>query len=292
MQLSPIVLFVYNRPWHTRKTIAALQANDLARYSELFVFSDFAKSDFDTKYVDEVRTYIQSISGFKQVTIVTRSKNWGLANSIVDGVTQIIEKYGKVIVVEDDLVTSQKFLNYMNDALNYYKNKPSVWHVSGWNYPIEIDRPEGTFLWRVMNCWGWATWADRWTHYEKNTEQLIVSFDKENISSFNLDGSIDFFSQIISNRKNKIDTWAIYWYASIFINNGLCLNPVQSFVSNIGHDGSGVHCSQVKEKYHILNTCENIEFTNMLTEDVGQTKRIKDFHRRSILSRTKKLLWI
>ena len=130
MVLSPIVLFVHNRPWHTKQTVEALQQNELAEDSELFIYSDAAKSSKANAAVQEVRDYIYSVSGFKKITIIERKYNWGLADSIIDGVTSIVNKYGRIIVLEDDLVTSPYFLKFMNDALSFYKNEKRVWRGS------------------------------------------------------------------------------------------------------------------------------------------------------------------
>ena len=146
--------------------------------------------------VDEVREYIDSIDGFKKVTVIKREKNWGLANSIIDGVTKIVNDYGKIIVLEDDLVTSPYFLKFMNEALDFYQEEKEVWHISGWNYPIEIDGLNDVFLWRTMNCWGWATWANRWENFEKNTGHLIKEFSKSDIKRFNIDGYQNFWIKL------------------------------------------------------------------------------------------------
>jgi hypothetical protein len=281
MTLAPIVLFAYNRPWHTRQTIEALQKNELAEESELFIYSDAPKSPDAKKSVDEVRAYIKTIDGFKKVTIIEREKNWGLANSIIDGVTGIVNKYGKIIVLEDDLVTSPCFLKYMNNALAFYKDEKKVWHISGWNYSITSDDKNGTFFWRAMNCWGWATWADRWQFYEKNTEKLLNEFTKKDIKKFNIDGSENFWGQVIANKEHKIDTWAIYWYATIFRYHGLCLNPVLSYVENIGCDSSGHHCDdRHKIDSRPLNQNPKLHFNSHLIENDKMLKEIKRYYRK------------
>ena len=160
--LAPIVLFVYNRLWHTKQTVEALKKNELASQSEIFIYCDNAKSEKVQSSVNEVRNFVDTVDGFKKVTVIKREKNWGLSDSITDGVTKIVNKYGKIIVLEDDLVVSPYFLKFMNDALKFYKDEKKVWHVSGWNYPINSDNLDDVFLWRLMNCWGWATWSDRW----------------------------------------------------------------------------------------------------------------------------------
>lgn len=290
MTLAPIVLFVYNRPWHTKQTIEALQNNKLASDSELFIYSDETKNEDARKSVDEVREYIDTIDGFKKVTVIKREKNWGLADSIIDGVTKIVNQYGKIIVLEDDLVTSPYFLKFMNEALEFYENEEIVWHVSGWNYPIESDGLDDVFLWRVMNCWGWATWADRWQHYEKDIVKVIDQFSKDDIKRFNFDGAEDFFGQVILNHDKRINTWAIFWYACIFKKDGLCLNPTQTFVENIGHDGSGVHCGSTKNYDDIVNFNQNIKFIKSIFESKKYVELIKNSMKKSIFVKIKRLL--
>lgn len=164
---APIVLFVYNRPWHTRQTLNSLLTNELAKDSDLIVFSDAPKSPDAAILVTEVRSLLNGITGFKSVRIIERDNNWGLSKSIIEGVTEVVNIYGKVIVLEDDIVTSASFLQFMNQALDYYEKENRVWHISGWNYPIDTEGLGDAFLWRFMNCWGWATWADRWINFEK-----------------------------------------------------------------------------------------------------------------------------
>lgn len=244
--LAPIVLFVYNRPDHTKKTLQSLQKNALACESELFIYSDAAKNDAVQSQVDEVRRCISEISGFKKVTVIKQEKNLGLADSIISGVTEIVNKYGKIIVLEDDLVTSVHFLTFMNDALKIYENEHNVFGVTGYAYPLNHEGLPSTFFLKDEGCWSWATWSRSWKYFEKDTDNLLKCFDENMIKDFNFDNSTNFWSQVIKNKEGKINTWAIYWYASIYINNGLFLHPSKSFTKNIGHDGSGVHCGDSK----------------------------------------------
>jgi len=277
--LSPIVLFVYNRPEHTSKTLQSLKENNLAEQSELIIYSDAPKNDTALSAVKQVRDLIKNITGFKKVTVVEQEHNQGLATSIINGVTEIINQYGKVIVLEDDLVTSPNFLTFMNDALEAYSNEKKVWHVSGWNYPISHEGLQDTFLWRTMNCWGWATWADRWSHFEKDTDKLLESFSKQDVKAFNLSNSENFWAQVLANKSSKINTWAIYWYASIFKNKGLCLNPSKTYVSNIGLDGSGEHCGATSKYTSFLNTKDVVNFETVLSENSLALERIKTFYK-------------
>lgn len=289
--ISPIVLFVYNRPVHTQQTLNSLSKNYLASKSELTIYSDAPKNAEAKEEVDKVRSLIQNIYGFKSITIIEREKNWGLAASIIDGVSAVINKHGKVIVLEDDMVTSPYFLTFMNQALDHYQNKPIVWHISGWNYPIS-SISEQAYLWRGMNCWGWATWADRWEYFDNNVDRVISNFSRNDIKRFNLDGSKNLFDQILKNKKGKLNTWATFWYATIFKNNGLCLNPSRSYLKNIGLDGSGQNC--IPDGYNVnLSHSKEITFPEKLSENTETVSLIKlyyETHPNRVKMKVKRLL--
>ena len=240
---APIVLIAFNRSEHLKRTLISLAQNVCAKESSLYCYIDGAKTSEDAKKQD---TILEVIDGhrpdFKKISVIHREKNYGLARNITEAVTEVVCKYGKVIVVEDDIVTSRAFLEFMNDALNFYKNEGRVWHIAAHSEVDAYDKKDEIFLWRVMNCWGWATWHDRWLHYHKDAEQLIEEFTEQMVSDFDLNGSGVFWSQVLANSSKKIDTWAIFWYATIFKNNGVCVNPYFSHAANIGFDGTGVHC--------------------------------------------------
>lgn len=276
--LAPIVLFVYNRPEHTKKTLNALRKNRLAEQSELFIFSDGPKKKDDQDLVMKVRELINNVSGFKKVTVIKQKINFGLAQSITSGVTEIINDYGKVIVLEDDIVTSPYFLNFMNKALDYYAEHKNVWHVSGWNYPIHNEVQQDYFFMHVMNCWGWGTWKDRWKNFNIDKKDDIYSWDKVKIKEFDLDNSGIFWNQVIANKNKKINTWAIFWYATIFASEGLCLNPSKSFVKNIGLDGSGTNCGEENNQLNIELNQKDIEFSNNIFKNEIAINEIKKFY--------------
>lgn len=296
-RLSPVVLFVFARPDHTKKTVDALLANPEACNTDLIVYADAARSENDVAAVEAVRELFSDLRGFKSVTIHLREKNYGLARNIMEGVTQVTAMYGRAIVLEDDIVTSPAFLNYMNAALDKYENIKEVWHISGWNYPIKSNEnlPE-TFFWRTMNCWGWATWADRWQHFKKNPGELVNSWSSDDVKRFNLDGTHDFWAQVVANHERKLNTWAIFWYATIFAHKGLCLNPTRSFVANIGNDGSGENCG-AKDIYKTrLATIFHQQWPTKLTENVTVVEIIRAFYKslkpsllRRILGRIKRV---
>lgn len=280
MNLAPIILFTYNRLSHTEQTIDALRKNELAKNSELFIYSDGGKDEDSWNKVNGIRQYLESVVGFKNITIIKRDVNIGLAQNIIDGVTKIINQYGKIIVLEDDIVTSPYFLNFMNDSLDFYEKTSKIWHISGWNYPISDENLEDVFLYRTMNCWGWATWKDRWNNYEKNPQKFISIFSEKDICEFNLDNATNFWEQVEKNHNKQMNTWAIFWYAIIFKNQGLCLNPTQSFVENIGFDGTGTNTGP-RDNYssNLSRPNYKIRFENNLIENKTATDRIKLFFR-------------
>lgn len=279
---APIILFVFNRPWHTKQTIEALKKNELADKSDLIIYSDTSHNLDAVILVKEVREYLKTVSGFKSVKIIEREKNWGLAKNIINGVTDVVNKYGRVIVLEDDIVTSPAYLLFMNQGLNFYQNEKKVWHISGWNYPIDLSKVCDTFFWRVMNCWGWATWADRWNHFEKNPQLLIETMTHQQKHNFDLDGSGMFWHQVVANARGKINTWAIFWYATIYRNGGLCLNPKHSYVNNIGNDGSGVHCDN-SQKFNSkdlpLCTKTKVKWEMEIEESIDAVQAIKLYNK-------------
>src|SRR3989338_4006387 len=165
--LAPIVLFCYNRPSHTLQVLQALQKNPEAKNSELFIFCDGAKNENDLECINDVHKIIDNISGFKNVVVEKSENNKGLAKSIILGVSKIVEKFGRVIVLEDDLVISPYFLQFMNDGLDFYENDDRVISIHGYIYPIKEKLPP-TFFIKGADCWGWATWKRGWDLFNEN----------------------------------------------------------------------------------------------------------------------------
>ena len=240
--IAPIALFVYNRPWHTRQTIEALQQNERAKDSDLFIFADAPKKPEATAAVHEVREYVKTIGGFKSVSIVKRDINFGLANSIIDGVTRLSNEYGRVIVMEDDLVTSPYFLRYMNDALDLYEHEEKVISIHGYVYPVKNKLPV-TFFLRGADCWGWATWKRGWALFNSDGQFLLNELNNRKLTRiFDFNGTYPFTKMLKNQIKGNNDSWAVRWYASAFVADKLTLYPGRSLVNNIGNDNSGTHC--------------------------------------------------
>ncbi|MEA2019862.1 MAG: sugar transferase [Campylobacterota bacterium] len=292
--LAPIVLFTYNRLTHTQRTVEALSKNLLAKESELFIYSDAAENENEKQKVIEVRKYLKTIKGFKSIQINEQITNKGLPNSISFAVTDIVNKFGKVIVVEDDIVTSPYFLTFMNDSLNYYKDNKNIWHISGWNFPIDNNGLNDTFLWRAAQVWGWGTWKDRWQHYKKDPDYLIDTYSDYDIYKYNLDDvMLRWENEIIRNKEGTLNTWAAFWYATIFKNNGLCVQASQTFVENIGRDGSGTTNSNDPEnKYASDKLCnKKVSFANEIKENDIAVYRIKNFWKEIIIGKNENLIF-
>jgi hypothetical protein len=255
-ELAPVALFVHARVDHTIKVINALKSNELANSTELYIFSDGARTDEDEKIkVASIRTLISNIEGFKKVEVVERQKNYGLKKNIVDGISYVLAKHENVIVLEDDIVTKPTFLINMNTYLNKYKQCDDIWHISAWN--IGVDGDYDCFKSHFMSCWGWATWSDRWQKLELDPLVIIKQMTINDRYKFNLNGSFPFFSHIVANLIKKRNTWAIFWAATIFINGGKTITPTISEVRNIGMDGSGTHNAVVFQQDIFENKTRN-----------------------------------
>lgn len=265
---APIALFVYNRPWHTEQTISALLKNKLADASDLFVFSDGPKDNKAKEKVSEVRQYVKSIKGFRSTTVVERDKNLGLARSIINGVTEMLENHDTVIVLEDDLVTSPFFLSYMNQALTLYENTAEVVSIHGYVYPVERVLPD-TFFLRGADCWGWATWKRGWKIFEADGTKLLKELAEQNLNyRFDFDNSFAFTRMLENQVKGKNDSWAIRWNAAAFLQNKLTLYPAVSHVQNIGNDDSGAHSkSWSKESYESVLQDKEIKLIPIAIEE-------------------------
>lgn len=251
---SPVLLFVYSRPDHTRRTVESLLRNGLAGESDLIVFSDAARTPQKQAAVDEVRAYLKGITGFRTVSIHHRPHNFGLAKSIIEGVTEVLKQHERVIVLEDDMETSPHFLAYMNEALDRFENDDRVASIHGYVYPVEQSLPEAFFL-PGADCWGWATWRRAWIHFNPNGQYLLNELKRRNlIRAFDFNGAYPYSKMLEGQIKGSNDSWAVRWYASAFLAGKLTLYPGRSLVHNIGNDSSGTHCGESDAHDAILST--------------------------------------
>ncbi len=242
MNHAPILLFAYNRPTHLRNTLDALKRNVGASDSQLFVYSDAARTADDQDAVDEVRRMLRNVDGFKTVEVVERTENWGLARNVIDGVGTIVERFGRVIVLEDDLVTAPGFLAFMNNALETYKDEPRVGHIQACDFTKDASLPD-TFLIKWTGSWGWATWKRAWAHFNPDGKALLKELEDRKLTyRFDFNGRYGYTRMLRRQIEGKNNSWAIRWNASLFLSDILSLNVGRSLVQNEGFDGSGTNC--------------------------------------------------
>ena len=261
--LAPIVLFVYNRPYHTLKTLETLKSADLSSESKLIIFSDGPKNVKDCFRIFKVRKIINKIDWVKKVEIFKSNKNKGLEKSIQSGVNYVLEKYGKAIILEDDILVGKHFLTYMNTALNKYSDADEVYHVAANSADISNITQAQTYFLHNATCWGWGTW--RWT-WKKDlitieASELIEKLNKKKlVDKFDYCGASHFLNILKNNAKKNNSSWAIKWYAILVLNNKLSLHPYKTLTQNIGKDGSGTNMKRGhKQKSKKLNTKITIE---------------------------------
>jgi len=286
-QPAPIALFVYNRPEHTRQTLESLRANELAQQSDLFVFADGAKDESGAAAVGAVRRLIRAIDEFKSVTLTERERNLGLAASVISGVTHLLDKFGRVIVVEDDLLTAPDFLTFMNCALERYRDEARIFSVSGFNFGVKApdDYPYDVFCSCRCSSWGWGTWKDRWEKADWSVSDF-ADFRNDSVRqrSFNRGGE-DMSRMLALYMAGKFDSWAVRWAYSHFTHDAAALLPVVSRVYNIGLDGSGVHCRRALYRQHALpSECNaNYRFLDSLIPLTHFSRQIRRNHHRSVV---------
>lgn len=245
-QLAPIILFAYNRPVHTRKTIDALKRNVLAQESDLYIFADGPKagaSDEQYKNIQKVRDYLPTISGFKSVNIEVSPKNKGLAKSIIYGVTKIVNQYGRVIVLEDDIITSSHYLQYINQSLELYEGENDVICINGLSIIKDAPISANSYFQYGADCQAWGTWKRGWDLLNLDTQELQRTLLRNRTlrKEFTYNGSYPYMELLQAQIDGRIDSWAICWYATAVIKRKLCLYPSKSLVQNIGYDATGTH---------------------------------------------------
>jgi hypothetical protein len=257
---APIVLFTYNRLDCLVKVINSLKKNSESKRSYLFIFSDGAKNnEIDKKRIIEVRKFIRHIEGFKKIFITENAQNQSLSINIINGVTKIFNKFNKAIIIEDDIQVSRYFLQFMNDALDIYGNDKNVASIHGYQYPISFPKNfSDTFFLKGADCWGWATWKRSWKFFEKESSKLYLKIksDSKLTKEFNYGNSYNFLKMLDDQSKGKVNSWAIRWYASAFLNNMYTLYPKKSYVKNLGFGNKGTHSNNFffeNSKFKILN---------------------------------------
>jgi hypothetical protein len=280
MKPAPIILFAYNRPWHTLQTLQSLKKNVLAAESALFIYIDGPKKDASEeqrKKIEEVKKVCEQEKWCGEVHIIQSRENKGLSASVLGGVTEIVNRYGKVIVLEDDLVSDIYFLKFMNDALEIYGKDDAVASVTAYIYPVPEKLPE-TFFLKGADCWGWATWKRAWNLLETDGKKLLTELKAKQLTGdFDFYGTYPYTSMLEDQVQGKNNSWAILWYASAYLKNKFTLYPGFSLIQNIGNDSSGTH-SHNTDKFRVKFESRPVEVKRQsIEEDVPSKKKISCF---------------
>lgn len=278
---APVALFTYNRAPHTEATIRALAQCEGAGETELFVFSDAPKRPEHAESVAAVREGLRSwvSHGFRRVEIIERDRNLGLSASILDGVSRLTEKHGRVIVLEDDITAAPGFLRFLNAGLERYASEPRVAHLSAYMFPVARagELPE-TFFYRNTTCWGWATWRRAWEDFRPDGKMLLNELRRRGLTrAFDIDGTAYFERMLEAQTEGRVDSWAVRWYAHNLLRGNLSLHPRDSLTANEGMDGTGVNCD-VSDAYRVrLSLSRDFAFPAEITENGPALEQMKAF---------------
>ena len=289
MQLAPICLFVYNRLDETKITVEALKANFLAAESKLFIFSDGFKNAETQSKVEEVRAYIKTITGFKEITLIECAVNKGLASSIIAGVTKIVNTHGTVIVLEDDLVTTPNFLDFMNQSLQFYENNTSIQSISGFSLKIKNPLKESDVFFNSRAfSWGWATWENRWDEniFDLNYITDTIASKPNILKNFNKQCGNDISEMLLNSISGKNNSWYVRWAFDHFITKRLTVYPFLSKVYNICFSDAATHCngvnvfdsiidSEYQRTFFFLENIENKVFQNEFLKYFSKYYKLK-----------------
>ena len=249
---SPIIVFLYNRLEETKRTLNALSQCESANLSDLIIYIDGPKNEKDKQIQKEINNFANTLKeNYLSINIIQRQKNLGLGKSIILGLNNTFEKYDTAIILEDDILVSHNFLIYCNEALSSYENT-DIYHISGWS-PI-CNKDNNAYLTNYMACWGWATWKTKWKKFEKNPIEIIQNFKRHPFDKIRFNFFNNLYGQVVANHENRINTWAVFWFYSIFKNSAWCLNPPKSLVKNIGLH-SGTNHKKFNYSDRLLNRC-------------------------------------
>ncbi|WP_426293049.1 glycosyltransferase [Dyadobacter endophyticus] len=287
--LAPIVLFCYNRPEHLQQTVESLQKNTLASKSELFVYSDGPKSEHDSPQVRKVREYLSQITGFHAIHIQEAEKNKGLAASVIDGVSHVLSKYQKVIVLEDDMLSATDFLSFMNEALDVYFDRADIFSVTGYTPPITFpaNYPHDLYLVPRASSWGWGTWSHKWSKADWQVKDFPVLKSNADIRlEFNKGGD-DLWPMLAKQQQGVIDSWAIRWTYSQFQNKAYGLYPIHSKIRNIGTDGSGTNFTFKSGEYGKEMAEGRVQMPADLVPDEKMVRAFGEYYRLPFLLKVK-----
>ena len=285
-QKTPVLIFGYDRPEHLNNLLMSLRDNPEIKETVGYLYIDGASDKTDKEKHKETIKIAKKDWGFREQHLVLRNKNYGCRDNIIEGISEIIKNKKKLIILEDDLVVSKYFLDYMNKALNIYEGNKDIWHINSWSHPKLSYFKSRTAISPTISPWGWATWEDRWDKFidgNYHNQNLISNTSPENIRKFNFSNLYDWENIIIQSLKNNASIWDAYWYQAIYVNNGYSIFPSISHSQNYGFDGTGVHCGINDEFKTRLTTHKTKHFTQKRSTNQLYHFSYKLFYRRNKL---------
>lgn len=276
--LAPVVIFAYRRPDHLRNTLASLRRCEGFAQSPIIVYCDGPRNETEVESVTATRALAKNMLG-ENAEYHFSEMNLGLSRSVIAGVSETVDRFGRVIVVEDDLELHPAFLTFMNQALDRYANDERVFQISGYQFDVpELKDTASALFLPFTVSWGWATWKRAWDQFDPlalGWEELRA--DKELRRRFNLDGVYDYATMLVRQMSGLRDSWAVRWYWTVFNTKGLVLFPPTSLVSNTGFDGSGTHGRGLLRQFSQAGTTlvPGIILPESIMLDAERYKRVK-----------------
>jgi hypothetical protein len=244
-QKTPVAFFSYNRPDHAGRVLESLARCRRLDECRAYLYCDGPKGDRDRAVVEASRQVVREWASKLGSEMIVRSRNLGLAKSIVTGVTDLCREYGRVIVIEDDLILSPDFIDYMLQALDRYQDAPQVYQISGYMFPVKLTATTDAVFLPLTTTWGWATWERAWRLFDWQAVGALEALSDPAVQRrFDLDDAYPYSAMLRDRLAGKNDSWGILWWWTVFKRDGLALHPRHSLVSNRGFDGSGVHCGE------------------------------------------------
>tara|TARA_B100001741_G_scaffold163105_1_gene134821 strand:- start:3025 stop:3975 length:951 start_codon:yes stop_codon:yes gene_type:complete len=282
-QLSPITIFGYDRPNHLNNLLESLTKNSESKDSIVYFYIDGLNKNTDKSNYDKTIEVANKNWEFGEKKIIVRDKNLGCRDNIISGITEVLDRHKKIIVIEDDLVVSPYFLDYMNNSLSTYEKNKNIWHINGWSHPKSFFGKSGTAVSYIMSPWGWGTWGDRWKIFMNgnyHNKNLISDMSKSKVKKFNISNLYDFENIIVKHQQNEGSIWDAYWYQGMFLNNGLSIFPTRSHIQNFGFDGTGLHCGENDEFNTKLNQSRTINYSKKIKVHNFYELSFKNFYRK------------
>ena len=280
-QRTAIAVFAYNRPEKLEACLKSLLRSEESKQLDIWIFQDGEKSGFQDVNHHKTTEVIKGFTKIRDIHLQQANTNLGLQESIILGINHVFEKFSRIIVIEDDLILSTSFIKFCLNYLDIYENDSRVASIHGYAYPIENSSNRPYFL-QGADCWGWATWKDRWNHFEPDAKKLLNNLKRKKLEyKFDLNGSVGYSNMLYRQSIGKLNSWAIRWHASMYLENRVTLYPPQSLIRNDGMDGSGTNLKATDVFETELGKFDNFD---VYVEPFVSTKILKSlirYHRKN-----------